>query len=199
MSKKFLNSALKIVGLFALSAALFVPAASAATARSSAKRAIAKAPHAAKSTSAKKIVSSRRNARFESLARRPIASRRHSIVYAFVPAVPSFGQIAGLHGAQDPLDLKSSVALVIDQETREVLFSKNDHAVLPIASLTKLMTGVIISGAKLPMDETKLKAELPKFLAELRYQKQNEIFNQWFRKQIESAKIPLPNRQRRQS
>src|SRR5690606_9116869 len=30
---------------------------------------------------------------------------------------------------------------------------KNDHAVLPIASLTKLMTGMIISGARLPMDE----------------------------------------------
>ena len=42
---------------------------------------------------------------------------------------------------QDQLDLKSSVALVIDQDTREVLFSKNDSAVLPIASLTKLMTG----------------------------------------------------------
>lgn len=42
---------------------------------------------------------------------------------------------------------------MIDQDTREVLFSKNDHAVLPIAFLTKLMTGVIISGARLPMDE----------------------------------------------
>jgi D-alanyl-D-alanine endopeptidase (penicillin-binding protein 7) len=70
-----------------------------------------------------------------------------------VPQKPSFGQIAGLHGALDPLSLKSSVALVIDQDTREVLFSKNDHAVLPIASITKLMTGVIISGANLSMDE----------------------------------------------
>ena len=43
--------------------------------------------------------------------------------------------------AADPLDLKSSVALVIDQDTNEVLFSKNSEAVLPIASLTKLMTG----------------------------------------------------------
>ena len=34
-----------------------------------------------------------------------------------------------------------------------MLFSKNDQAVLPIASLTKLMTGVIISGSHLPMDE----------------------------------------------
>lgn len=66
---------------------------------------------------------------------------------------PSFGELAGLHHHLDPLDLKSSVALVVDQETNEVLLSKNDHAVLPIASLTKLMTGLIISGANLPMDE----------------------------------------------
>ena len=71
------------------------------------------------------------------------------------PRVPrlSFGQLAGLHAADDPLDLKSSVALVLDQDTHEVLFSKNDHAVLPIASLTKLMTGLIVSDARLPLDE----------------------------------------------
>jgi D-alanyl-D-alanine endopeptidase (penicillin-binding protein 7) len=71
------------------------------------------------------------------------------------PAPPrlSYGQLAGLHSAHDPLSLRSSVALVIDQDTQEVLLSKNDHAVLPIASLTKLMTGVIINEAKLPMDE----------------------------------------------
>ncbi len=73
---------------------------------------------------------------------------------AVVPPVLSFGQMAGLLGAQDPLDLKSSVALVIDQDTSEVLFSKNDKAILPIASLTKLMTGLVISEAQLPMDES---------------------------------------------
>lgn len=66
---------------------------------------------------------------------------------------PSFGEMAGLHHRNDPLDLKSSVALVVDQDTKEVLLSKNDHAVLPIASLTKLMTGLIVSEAHLPMDE----------------------------------------------
>jgi D-alanyl-D-alanine endopeptidase (penicillin-binding protein 7) len=82
------------------------------------------------------------------------ANKRHSVVrLATVPTRPSYGQLAGLHSVQDQLDLKSSVALVIDQETREVLFSKNDSAVLPIASLTKLMTGLIVSEAKLPMDE----------------------------------------------
>jgi D-alanyl-D-alanine endopeptidase (penicillin-binding protein 7) len=70
-----------------------------------------------------------------------------------IPEKLSFGHIAGLQGAFDPLSLKSSVALVIDQDTREVLLSKNENAVLPIASITKLMTGVIISAAKLSMDE----------------------------------------------
>lgn len=70
-----------------------------------------------------------------------------------IPERQSFGQLAGLHDVTDPLALKSSVALVLDQDTHEVLLSKNDHAVLPIASLTKLMTGLIISQAQLPMDE----------------------------------------------
>ena len=72
---------------------------------------------------------------------------------AAVPARPSFGQLAGLHAGTDALDLKSSVAFVMDQDTREVLFSKNDSAVLPIASLTKLMTGLVVSEAKLPGDQ----------------------------------------------
>jgi serine-type D-Ala-D-Ala endopeptidase (penicillin-binding protein 7) len=88
------------------------------------------------------------------VARSFSASKRHSVVrLANVPARPSFGQLAGLHGMQDQLDLKSSAALVIDQDTREVLFSKNDSAVLPIASLTKLMTGLLVSEGKLSMDE----------------------------------------------
>ncbi|MEO6624300.1 MAG: serine hydrolase [Burkholderiaceae bacterium] len=82
-----------------------------------------------------------------------VAKRKRAPAVAPVAAIPSFGQVAGLHRQADSLDLKSSVALVVDQETREVLFSKNDQAVLPIASLTKLMTGLLISEAKLPMSE----------------------------------------------
>jgi len=72
---------------------------------------------------------------------------------ALVAAKSSFGHQAGLNDTRDELALRSSAALVIDQDTREVLLQKNDTAVLPIASLTKLMTGTIISEAKLPMDE----------------------------------------------
>jgi D-alanyl-D-alanine endopeptidase (penicillin-binding protein 7) len=45
------------------------------------------------------------------------------------------------------------VALVVDQDTDEVLFSKNSLAVLPIASITKLMTAVVVTDANLPLDE----------------------------------------------
>ena len=65
----------------------------------------------------------------------------------------SFGQLYGLHHTADPLALKSSVAFVIDQDTDEVLVSKNSEAVLPIASLTKLMTALVVLEARQPMDE----------------------------------------------
>ena len=94
-----------------------------------------------------KKVEKRRVHRSYSMAKHP------SVVRAVIPAKPSFGQLAGLHLTSDELALKSSVALVMDQDTREVLLRKNDSAVLPIASITKLMTGVVISDAKLPMDE----------------------------------------------
>ncbi|MDR3369433.1 MAG: D-alanyl-D-alanine endopeptidase [Rhodoferax sp.] len=71
-----------------------------------------------------------------------------------VPEIASVGQMEGLHTTSDALNLKSSVALVVDQQTNEVLYSKNDKAVLPIASLTKLMTGLLIGESHLPMDES---------------------------------------------
>ena len=62
-------------------------------------------------------------------------------------------QLSGLHARADALELKSSVALVLDQDTNEVLFSKNAEAVLPIASITKLMTALVVTEANLPLDE----------------------------------------------
>jgi serine-type D-Ala-D-Ala endopeptidase (penicillin-binding protein 7) len=96
--------------------------------------------------SARKSVSAKSNRSV-----RAVMPRR--VVRVQEPPRLSFGQIAGLHGADDPLELKSSVALVLDQETNEVLFSKNPNAVLPIASITKLMTALVITEAGLPLDE----------------------------------------------
>ena len=143
MLNQMLQRTLKLAGLLALFTALAMPTAGAVTQ----KRQTVKKQQLTKSAASKKVVTTRKSAQFVP------GVKRKSVIRVVVPAKPSYGQIAGLHSMHDALDLKSSVALVIDQDTREVLFRKNDHAVLPIASLTKLMTGVIISGAKLPMDE----------------------------------------------
>jgi D-alanyl-D-alanine endopeptidase (penicillin-binding protein 7) len=84
---------------------------------------------------------------------RRVNTRQVASVVRLEPAHASFGQMYGLHNTADSLDLKSSVALVLDQDTNEVLFSKNSQAVLPIASLTKLMTALVVTEAKLPLDE----------------------------------------------
>ena len=125
------------VGLLALAS----PEAYAATN----KRPISKT---AKSTKAK--VATKRTVRKSSLSSKRVAVREKAVVPL---ALPSVGHQNGLQSSADVLNLKSSVALIIDQNTNEVLFSKNDKAVLPIASLTKLMTGLVISGARLPLDE----------------------------------------------
>ena len=67
--------------------------------------------------------------------------------------VPSMGDLAGLNLTRDPLDLKSSVAFVLDQSNSEVLFEKNSSVALPIASITKLMTGLLVVQAHQDMDE----------------------------------------------
>ena len=51
------------------------------------------------------------------------------------------------------LQLASSNALIINQNTGEVLFAKNTNMPTPIASITKLMTAMVMLDAKLPQDE----------------------------------------------
>ncbi|MGL4612328.1 MAG: D-alanyl-D-alanine endopeptidase [Shewanella sp.] len=50
-------------------------------------------------------------------------------------------------------EVAANSAMVVDLETNEVLYSSNAHAVMPIASVTKLMTAMVTLDAKLPMDE----------------------------------------------
>ena len=49
--------------------------------------------------------------------------------------------------------LRSSVALVQDAETGEIVFGKNAEAVMPIASITKLMTAMVILDRGLDLEE----------------------------------------------
>ncbi|MGI4847743.1 MAG: D-alanyl-D-alanine endopeptidase [Janthinobacterium lividum] len=70
-----------------------------------------------------------------------------------VPPVTSAGDLAGLNLTRDPLALKSNVALVLDQATSAILFEKNSEAILPIASLTKLMTSLVVVESNQDMNE----------------------------------------------
>jgi len=72
-----------------------------------------------------------------------------------VPAIDprTFGDAAGLRRTPDPLSLRSNVAFVLDQNSSEVLFEKNANIALPIASITKLMTGLVVVQARQDLDE----------------------------------------------
>jgi D-alanyl-D-alanine endopeptidase (penicillin-binding protein 7) len=80
---------------------------------------------------------------------------RRSAVHAvaFQPRTPSVGQAFGLHETPDTLALRSSVAYVVDQNTQEMLFDKNSRAVVPIASITKLMTAMVVLDSHAALNE----------------------------------------------
>ncbi|MCO4860070.1 D-alanyl-D-alanine endopeptidase [Cupriavidus sp. WGlv3] len=148
-----------------------VPVAEAATTASSTQKTSKKQTKSAKTekkTASKPVAKSSRNARVaksEARSARKVVvlkkGKRHVVVAqraapvraAFTPSKPSLGEAMGLRDTDDALALRSSVALVMDQNSNEVLFQKNAGAVLPIASITKLMTALVVMDSRLPMDE----------------------------------------------
>jgi D-alanyl-D-alanine endopeptidase (penicillin-binding protein 7) len=114
---------------------------------------------AAKSSKAAKVAAADDDApRVESRRHRvsyTMNGRRRSVVrqVAFEPRQPTVGQAFGLHDTPDALALRSSVAYVVDQNTGESLFDKNSRAVVPIASITKLMTSMVVLDSKAPLTE----------------------------------------------
>jgi serine-type D-Ala-D-Ala endopeptidase (penicillin-binding protein 7) len=72
---------------------------------------------------------------------------------AFEPRAPLVSHAFGLHETPGSLALRSTVAFVVDQNTAEPLFDKNSQAVVPIASITKLMTAMVVLDSKAPMTE----------------------------------------------
>lgn len=65
----------------------------------------------------------------------------------------SWARLAGLHTTPDELRLRASAAYVVEPGTGKVLLRKNEEAVLPIASLTKLMTALVVIEARLSLHE----------------------------------------------
>ncbi|WP_261508535.1 D-alanyl-D-alanine endopeptidase [Burkholderia multivorans] len=154
----------------AVSVAVALLATAASVTPADAFAATAKTHHAAKKTasSAKQKAASGKSAKVAAAeAPRAKASRKrvtlaanvrgghHGAVrrVAFQPRQPTVGQAFGLHDTPDALALRSSVAYVVDQNTGEPLFDKNSHAVVPIASISKLMTAMVVLDSKAPMTE----------------------------------------------
>ncbi len=50
-------------------------------------------------------------------------------------------------------NLRSAIVLVYDEQGQRPLYSKNADAVVPIASITKLMTAMVVLDAQLPLEE----------------------------------------------
>jgi len=54
---------------------------------------------------------------------------------------------------------------------------------------------IVYAKSRPAIDDAKLKAELPAFVNQMRVYRQNEAFQQWFRKQAELAKVSAPKRE----
>ena len=82
-------------------------------------------------------------------------------VYAVIPQRSSLASLQGLRigsdnaieEAAEDLAVKSSVALVMEDGTHDVLYSRNTKVALPIASITKLMTSLVVLDSHPAMDE----------------------------------------------
>lgn len=59
----------------------------------------------------------------------------------------------GFARAGDGPKLRSSVALVQDAESGETLYEKNSETILPIASITKLMTAIVVLERELDLEQ----------------------------------------------
>lgn len=66
----------------------------------------------------------------------------------------SVGSKLGLRTQMSEIALNSSAVLVMDQRSRNVLLEKNPDVALPIASITKLMTALVVLDHGLSMSES---------------------------------------------
>lgn len=126
----------------------------AASAKKKAKAPKAKA--AGKRVAVKSVVRKRASAR--SSSRKFASSKnyrpRKAIDWAtYRSRGPSYAQLIGLKGSSDPLGLSSTAVLAYDMDTNQILYEKNADQPLPIASITKLMTALVIVESGVNLDD----------------------------------------------
>lgn len=99
---------------------------------------------ASKKTASKKTASKNKAASRTTRTAHKSKARRASAAALPPPAASVRAEIEAL---------RSSTAYVQDLETSTVLFAKNDNVVRPIASISKLMTALVVVDANQPMDQ----------------------------------------------
>jgi D-alanyl-D-alanine endopeptidase (penicillin-binding protein 7) len=76
-----------------------------------------------------------------------------TVVASLLLAVASLASAASVSKSPSRPEVKSAAALIVDAESGEVLFERDAAHVAPIASLTKLMTALVVIDGQQPLDE----------------------------------------------
>lgn len=100
-----------------------------------------------------KTAAAKRVAEKKTLVRANSTSVATKVSPAYRATRTSFGRQYGLDQTYDPLALRASVALVVDQNSWTTQYEKNSRQQLPVASITKLMTAMVILDAGLDLNE----------------------------------------------
>ena len=75
------------------------------------------------------------------------------LLFAGAAAAQNQGETIRVHATRQPA-LRSSAALVLDATGSSVLYARHSDVAMPIASITKLMTALVVMDAGQPLDET---------------------------------------------
>ncbi|MBT9302320.1 D-alanyl-D-alanine endopeptidase [Pseudomonas sp. TAE6080] len=76
-----------------------------------------------------------------------------SLFFAFAGTVANASETTQAPRDTSQLHIASGSAMLVDLQTNKVIYSSNPDVVVPIASVTKLMTGMVVLDAKQNMDE----------------------------------------------
>lgn len=120
-------------------------------------QAVAKSPskkHTVSTSKQKRVSSQYRVNPAKTKSMRPVKLHSHARKSAR-PAIDAemFDSFEGKSGSNGNLSIASTKALVMNQNTHEIIYSKNLDTPTPIASVTKLMTAMVVLDAKLNLND----------------------------------------------
>ncbi|MEH3411861.1 D-alanyl-D-alanine endopeptidase [Phytobacter diazotrophicus] len=81
-----------------------------------------------------------------------------ALMFAVPVAPQALAKIAAATASAQP-EIASGSAMIVDLQTNQVIYSSHPDLVRPIASITKLMTAMVVLDAHLPLDE-KIKVDI---------------------------------------